>query len=259
MQENVGFDAKVTCVDSTGRLGLAISQTGLGAPCLFLCRRAEGLRAASGSMLSRGQFPSLNKQGEVPALLLLSGRAGVQCPGTVPGRYGNKHTRRGSQGRREQGCTVNGPRACGARELAPRCCHRDPWSLGLPGSLFRRTEGNACHAICPWGPRPSARWPQETQLMILFPQTGSAGAAVEITWKADEDEEPNVGAPQGKRGGGTPSLGSAAARPDGWVAASHRAGPCAWDGQFVWAPRFSRVLLHQGQVCETQSDLRPAQ
>ncbi|CAM2104979.1 unnamed protein product [Caretta caretta] len=45
---------------------------------------------------------------------------------------------------------------------------------------------------------------------------------------------------------------------DGWVAASHRAGPCVGDGRFVWAPRLSRVLLHWGQVCETQSDLRPA-
>ncbi|XP_039381962.1 zinc finger protein 773-like isoform X2 [Mauremys reevesii] len=105
-------------------------------------------------------------------------------------------------------------------------------------------------------------WDVMKENYTLVASLGSAGAAVEITWKADKDEEPNVGAPQGKRGGGTPqppSLGSAAARPDGWVAASHRAGPCTWDGRFVWAPRFSRVLLHQGQVCETQSDLRPAQ
>ncbi|KAM9164580.1 uncharacterized protein ACDP82_001916 isoform 2-T2 [Pangshura tecta] len=105
-------------------------------------------------------------------------------------------------------------------------------------------------------------WDVMKENYALVASLGSAGAAVEIAWKADKDDEPNVRAPQGKRGGGTPhppSLGSAAARSDGWVAASHRAGPCAWDGRFVWAPRFSRVLLHRGQVCETQSYLRAAQ
>ncbi|XP_032624839.1 uncharacterized protein LOC116818206 isoform X3 [Chelonoidis abingdonii] len=89
-------------------------------------------------------------------------------------------------------------------------------------------------------------WDVLKENYALVASLGSAGAAVEITWKADK-----VGAPQGKRGGGTPqpsSLGSAATWSDGWVAASHRAGPCTWDGWFFWAPPFSRVLLHRGQV-----------
>ncbi|XP_032624838.1 uncharacterized protein LOC116818206 isoform X2 [Chelonoidis abingdonii] len=100
-------------------------------------------------------------------------------------------------------------------------------------------------------------WDVLKENYALVASLGSAGAAVEITWKADK-----VGAPQGKRGGGTPqpsSLGSAATWSDGWVAASHRAGPCTWDGWFFWAPPFSRVLLHRGQVCKTQSNLQPAQ
>ncbi|XP_065442650.1 zinc finger protein 419-like isoform X1 [Chrysemys picta bellii] len=103
-------------------------------------------------------------------------------------------------------------------------------------------------------------WDVMKENYVLVALLGSAGAAVEIAWKADKDE-PHVGAPQGKRGGGIPqppSPGSDDARSDGWVAASRRVGPCVWDGRFVWAPRFSRVL-HRGQVCETQSSLRPAQ
>ncbi|KAM7174454.1 uncharacterized protein RBU57_001053 isoform 2-T2 [Macrochelys suwanniensis] len=98
-------------------------------------------------------------------------------------------------------------------------------------------------------------WDVMKENYALVASLGSAGAEVEIAWKVDKDEEPNVGALQGKRGGGIPqppSVGAGRARSDGWVAASGRAGPCVWDG------RFSRVPLHRGQVCERQSDLRPA-